>query len=99
MTVVAQVLVFAGVGVVLLSAAGVVRARDLFTRLHLLSPVTTLGAPLIGAGLVLANGWHLGSGAIVAVVVLLAVTGPVLQSATARVEARRRGLTDEELPS
>ncbi|QRP49557.1 monovalent cation/H(+) antiporter subunit G [Amycolatopsis sp. FDAARGOS 1241] len=99
MTVAAQVLVFAGVAVVLLSAVGMLRARDLFTRLHLLSPVTTLGAPLIGAGLVLTNGWHLGSGAIVAVVVLLAVTGPVLQAATARLEANRRELTDEDLPS
>jgi multicomponent Na+:H+ antiporter subunit G len=99
MTVVAQVLVFAGVLVVLASAAGMLRAKDLMTRLHLLSPVTTLGAPLIGAGLVLVNGVHLGSGAIVVTVVLLAVTGPILQTAAARLEARRRGALDEDLPA
>jgi multicomponent Na+:H+ antiporter subunit G len=98
-TVAAQILVFAGVGVVVLSAAGLLRARALLTRLHLLSPATTLGAPLIGAGLVLVNGWHLGSGAIVATVVLLVVTGPVTQAATARLEAARRDLVDRDLPS
>ncbi|MYW94186.1 monovalent cation/H(+) antiporter subunit G [Amycolatopsis rubida] len=99
MTVVAQVLVFAGVFAVLVSAVGMLRAKDLLARLHLLSPVTTLGAPLIGAGLVLVNGAHLGSGAIVVTVVLLVVTGPILQTATARLEARRRGDIDEDLPA
>jgi multicomponent Na+:H+ antiporter subunit G len=99
MTLAAQILVFAGVAVVLVSAAGMLRARDLLTRLHLLSPVTTLGAPLIGIGLVLVNGVHLGSGAIVVTVVLLAVTGPILQAANARLEARRRGAIDEDLPA
>jgi multicomponent Na+:H+ antiporter subunit G len=98
-TLVAQVLVFAGVAVVLASAAGMLRARTLLTRLHLLSPVTTIGAPLVGVGLALANGWNLGSGAILLTVVLLAVTGPVLQSATGRAQARREGAIDEDLPS
>ncbi|WP_406634282.1 cation:proton antiporter [Amycolatopsis sp. WGS_07] len=99
MTVAAQILVFAGVFVVLASAVGLLRAKDLLTRLHLLAPATTLGAPLIGAGLVLVNGVQLSSGVIVATVVLLAVTGPILQSATARLEARRRGEIDEDLPA
>ncbi|ATY13099.1 hypothetical protein CU254_23655 [Amycolatopsis sp. AA4] len=99
MTIAAQILVFAGVFVVLASAAGLLRAKDLLTRLHFLSPATTLGAPLVGIGLVLVNGVHLGSGAILATVVLLALTGPILQSATARLEARHRGEIDEDLPS
>ncbi|VVJ25186.1 Uncharacterised protein [Amycolatopsis camponoti] len=99
MTVAAQVLVFAGVAVVVLSALAMLRARTLLTRLHLLAPVTTLGGPLVGLGLALANGWTLGSGAILLTVVLLAVTGPVLQSAAGRVEAQRQGAIDEDLPS
>jgi multicomponent Na+:H+ antiporter subunit G len=99
MTVIADLFVFAGVAVVLASAAGMLRARGLLARLHLLSPVTTVGAPLIGTGLALANGWNLGSGAILLTVLLLAVTGPVLQSATGRIEAQRQGAIDEELPS
>ncbi|WP_116204706.1 cation:proton antiporter [Amycolatopsis circi] len=99
MTLAAQILVFAGVFIVLASAVGLVRAKDLLTRLHLLAPATTLGAPLIGIGLVLVNGVQLGSGAILATVVLLAVTSPILQAATARLEARRRGEIDEDLPA
>ena len=99
MTVVAQVLVFAGVAVVVVSALAMLRARTLLNRLHLLAPVTTLGAPLVGTGLALDTGWNLGSGAILLTVVLLAVTGPVLQSAAGRVEAQRRGAIDEDLPS
>ncbi|HVV14554.1 monovalent cation/H(+) antiporter subunit G [Amycolatopsis sp.] len=93
------VLVYVGVAVVLASAAGMLRSRALLTRLHLLSPAGTFGAPLIGAGLAIGNGWHLGTAAIVLTVVLLAVTGPVLQSATARLVANSEGLLDEELPS
>ncbi|WP_372665373.1 monovalent cation/H(+) antiporter subunit G [Amycolatopsis kentuckyensis] len=99
MTVVAQVLVFAGVAVVVVCALAMLRAQTLLNRLHLLAPVTTLGAPLVGGGLALATGWNLGSGAILLTVVLLAVTGPVLQSAAGRVEAQRRGEIDEDLPS
>ncbi|KAA9150309.1 monovalent cation/H(+) antiporter subunit G [Amycolatopsis acidicola] len=93
------VLVYAGVAVVLLAAAGMLRARALLTRLHLLSPASTVGAPLIGVGLAGENGWHLGTAAILLTVLLLAVTGPVLQSAAARLAANSEGLLDEELPS
>ena len=99
MNVAAAVLVFAGVAVVVVSALAMLRARTLLNRLHLLAPVTTLGAPLIGVGLALATGWNLTSGAILLTVVLLAVTSPVLQSATGRVEAQRQGVIDEDLPS
>ncbi len=99
MTVLAQMLVFIGVAVVFAATATILRARRVLTRLHLLSLVTTIGAPLIGAGLIVVNGATLGSGAILATVALLAVTGPILQSAIARLEARRRGATDEDLPS
>ncbi|MCR6482029.1 monovalent cation/H(+) antiporter subunit G [Amycolatopsis sp. OK19-0408] len=96
---IAHVLVFAGVAVVVLSAVTMLRARTLLNRLHLLAPVTTLGAPLVGIGLALANGWNLGSAAILLTVVLLAATGPVLQSGLGRVEAERQGVIDEDLPS
>jgi multicomponent Na+:H+ antiporter subunit G len=99
MTIAMLVLVFAGTAVVLASAAGALRARPVLTRLHLLSPSNTLGAPLIGVGLALGNGWHLGTAAILVTVVLLAVTGPVLQSALGRLVANAEGVLDEELPS
>jgi multicomponent Na+:H+ antiporter subunit G len=83
----AAVPLFAGVLVVIAAAIGMVRARDLVSRLHFLTPVTTLGGPLIGLGLIIANGINLGSAVTALTVVLLAVTGPVLQSATARLKA------------
>lgn len=94
-----MVLVYLGTAVVLASAAGMLRARALLTRLHLLSPASTVGAPLIGIGLAVGNGMHLGTVAILATVLLVAVTGPVLQSATARLVANGEGVLDEELPS
>lgn len=96
---IAHVLVFAGVAVVVAASIAMLRADGLLNRLHLLAPVTTVGAPLVGAGLAVANGWTLGSGAILLTVALLAVTGPVLSSAAGRIEARRRGVVDEDLPS
>lgn len=99
MSVVMLVLVFAGTAVVLASAAGALRARPVLTRLHLLSPSNTLGAPLIGAGLAFGNGWHLGTAAIVVTVVLLAVSCPVLSAALGRLVANADGRLDEELPS
>jgi multicomponent Na+:H+ antiporter subunit G len=99
MTVLAHVLVFAGTAVVVVAAVTMLRAHTLLDRLHLLAPVTTLGAPLVGIGLALANGWNLRSGAILLTVALLAVSGPVLQSATGRIQAQRQGVLDEDLPS
>ncbi|HKN56291.1 MAG TPA: monovalent cation/H(+) antiporter subunit G [Amycolatopsis sp.] len=89
MNVFAAVPVFAGVAVVIAAAVAMLRARDLLSRLHFLTPATTLGGPLIGLGLVVANGWNLGSATIALTVVLLALTGPVLQSATAHLKVEQ----------
>lgn len=57
---------------------------SVYDRLHLLAPVTSLAGPLIGAALVLKNGWALASGQIILIVVLLAVSGPAAGVAAAR---------------
>jgi multicomponent Na+:H+ antiporter subunit G len=87
---VAAVLAFAGVAVVLIAVAGLLRARGTLARLHFLTPVTTLGGPLIGLGLVIEIGWNITSGMVALTVVLLAVIGPVQQSATARLVREHR---------
>ena len=87
---VAAVLTFAGAAVVPLAAYGALRARGPLARLHFLSPVTTIAGPLIGLGLIVEVGWNLASAQIAVTVALLAVTGPVLQTATARLERDRR---------
>lgn len=67
-------------------------------RLHLVSPATSLGAPLVGLGLALENGWRLASGEVLLIAALLAFTGPALVAATGRIMAEREGLLGEEEP-
>jgi multicomponent Na+:H+ antiporter subunit G len=93
------ILTFTGVAVVGASALGAMLARTPLSRLHFLTPITSLAAPLIGAGLVAANGWNLGSAAVVVIVVLLGVTGPVVQSATGRLYGQRERLLTKESSS
>lgn len=78
-------LLVSGVAVVVISCVAMLVLRTVYDRLHLLAPVTSLGGPLIGASLVLQNGWGLTSGQIIVVVVLLALSGPAAGVATARV--------------
>lgn len=75
----------AGALVVLLSTLGALRARTLVVRLHYLTPITSVAGPLFAIALVAANGWSLSSGLVVLVVALLALTGPLLGAATARI--------------
>jgi multicomponent Na+:H+ antiporter subunit G len=78
-------LVGAGVAVVVAAALTMLlRARTTLARLHFLAPVTSVGAVLIGAGLAVANGWGLTTATVLLTVMLLAVTGPVLGAAMAR---------------
>ncbi|WP_225830048.1 monovalent cation/H(+) antiporter subunit G [Streptomyces sp. NK08204] len=85
-----------GTVVVVASALAALGMRHSFTRLHFLTPATSLGAPLIGAGLVLENGWGLTAGLDILIVALLALSAPVLEAATARVMAQRAGLIGED---
>jgi monovalent cation/proton antiporter MnhG/PhaG subunit len=89
MTVVAGVLIWSGVLVVVLSALAALALPPVHARLHALSPVTSLGGPLIGIGLALANGFSLTTATVLLIVILLGVTGPVLVVAMARVAAER----------
>lgn len=90
MNVFAAVLTFAGVAVVPVASIGLLRARGTLARLHFLAPVTTLAGPLIGLGLMIEIGWNLTSLLVALTVVLLAITGPVLQTATARLARDRQ---------
>jgi multicomponent Na+:H+ antiporter subunit G len=95
--VVVDVLLVAGVAVTVAASLAMLLVRRASDRIHLLAPTTSLGAPLVGAALVVENGLTLTSGQIGLVVVLLAVTGPVVASATgrARVERHRAGVEED----
>jgi multicomponent Na+:H+ antiporter subunit G len=64
-------------------------------RLHFITPVTSIGAPLIGLGLCLQSGLGLTTASIVLAVILLMASGPVLTAAIGRVA----GQLDGELPA
>ncbi|MCU7726266.1 monovalent cation/H(+) antiporter subunit G [Actinoplanes sp. KI2] len=76
------VLIAAGVLVCLLSAAGALRARTVLDRLHLLTPVTSVGTPLIAIGLAVHAGWHLATALLLLCAAVMLPAGPVLASAT-----------------
>lgn len=81
---------------VALSGVGLVRAADTVGRLHFLTPVTSIAAPLVGVAYLVDEGVGLASGLVLLTVALLAVTGPPLGSAIARVTAQERELLPEE---
>lgn len=95
---VGAVLAVAGVAVCVVAAAGALAPRDVLDRLHFLSPVTSIGVPLVGAGVAVDTGWRVTSLLIVVTVVVVAVSGPVMAAATGRAEAERRGLVRAESP-
>jgi monovalent cation/proton antiporter MnhG/PhaG subunit len=98
MNVLELVLLWAGIAIVVASCLGGLAMPRVYNRLHYLSPMTSIGAPLIGLGLAIANGWSLTMAQDVFIVFLLAVSGPVLEAATGRAAAQREGLIGQESP-
>lgn len=98
MTVVSDAFVAAGTAVIVASALAALFARDPFVRLHLATPMTSLGGPLIAAGLCIANGVGLTTASIALPTGLLFLAGPMLSAAIARTLAQRRGEIPAESP-
>jgi multisubunit Na+/H+ antiporter MnhG subunit len=91
-------LLAAGVSVIVTSAVGAFTSRDAVTRLHYVTPITSMGGPLIGLSLAVQDGWGLETAQILFIVFLLAISGPVLEAATGRMIAQREGLVRPESP-
>lgn len=91
-------LVTAGVVLVVAAAVLTVSAPGAFARLHLLTVVTSLGAPLVGLGVTALDGGGLAGGQTLLIVAVLALTGPVLGSAIARATAQREGRIRRDPP-
>ncbi|OBK43825.1 monovalent cation/H(+) antiporter subunit G [Mycobacterium sp. 1081908.1] len=96
---VAWAVVFAGIAVVSLSAVVAVALPGVFNRLHLLTVTTSLGAPIIGVGLMILRGWTEASAMIAAITALIVLSAPVISVATARLAAQLGNLLDEDAPS
>jgi multicomponent Na+:H+ antiporter subunit G len=94
----AYVLLYSGVAVIVASSWAALWLRGALVRLHFLSPVTSIGAPLIGLSLLVARGWGLATGLILLTVALVSASGPAIAIATARVIAQREGIARSESP-
>lgn len=97
---VALVLVSLGCTVIAAASVGAVAVRgDVFVRLHFVTPVTSLGAPLVCVGLSVESGQPWVIAELLLIGLLLFAAGPVLESATARAAAQARGIEGEEQPA
>lgn len=91
-------LLSAGTAVVAAGGVGALVARNAYHRLHFAAVMTSLGAPLVAAGLCLQQGAGLVRASIVLPVAVLFLTGPVLGSAVGRLLAQREGRISPESP-
>lgn len=96
--VVSRALLVAGVAVTVASACAALSMKNVVNRIHFLTPITSLGGPLVGLALAVENGWGLETAQILFIVFLLALAGPALAAATGRLAAQREGLIEREAP-
>lgn len=92
-------LLAAGVAMCLVSTLGMLAVPDPMTRLHLLTPVTSVGVPLIAVAIVVDTGLSRSAVKVLLIAMLVALAGPALSSATGRVIGQRAGLLPPEEPS
>lgn len=93
-----DVLVGLGTGLVVLASVAALRTRSVYRRLHCLTVVTSAANPLIGLGAIVADGPGLAGASVLLVVVLLALTGPILNAAAGRLNAQRDEIIEVEIP-
>ncbi|MCH7616024.1 MAG: monovalent cation/H(+) antiporter subunit G [Nitrospinae bacterium] len=91
MSLIAIVLILAGLFFLIVAAIGMLRLPDVFTRSHALSLTDSLGAFLVLAGLAIYQGFSLNLLKILVVLALLYLLNPVISHATIRA-ALRSGL-------
>ena len=93
-----RALLAAGVFVIVASALSMLAFKRILDRLHLITPITSLGAPLIGLAIAIENGWGLTTAQVLLIVFFMALAGPVLEAATGRMSAQREGVVESEAP-
>lgn len=92
----ALALVALGTAVVVASCLGAMAVRTgVYDRMHFVTPITSLGAPLVAIGLSVQDGLGLTTASLLLVAALLFIAGPVLEAATGRMIAQ----LEDRLPS
>ncbi len=88
MSIVGTVLMSAGIALMAITAIGLVRLPDFFSRVHAVSKSETLGIALVLLGLILHDGATLVSLKLVFIVVFVAIANPVAAHVLTRAAVR-----------
>jgi multicomponent Na+:H+ antiporter subunit G len=92
-------LVALGTAVIVLAAVGAaVMPGGVFNRLHFLTPMTSVGLPLVAVGLCLDSGEPSTVAELLFIALLVGTSGPVLESATGRAAAHTQNRLPGEGP-
>jgi multicomponent Na+:H+ antiporter subunit G len=97
-TLAADVLLAVSLLIIVLAMVGAVTFRTTFGKLHFVTPVTTVGAPLFCAALVLDSTWSIATGLEILITALVMVSGPILEAAIGRAAAQQRQVLEPEGP-
>jgi multicomponent Na+:H+ antiporter subunit G len=95
---IALALLWLGVGLIVLAAVGMLLLPDFYERVHGLAVASSLGTPLIGIALFIANGTGRETAKLIVIVALIVGGGPVVTMATARSAAQQEGRVRREAP-
>ncbi|HLI55210.1 MAG TPA: monovalent cation/H(+) antiporter subunit G [Acidimicrobiales bacterium] len=96
---VALALVSLGTAVTVASCLGAVAMRSsVYDRMHFITPITSLGCPLVAVGLSVEQGLGLTTASILLVGALLFMAGPVLEAAVGRAIGQVEGRVDPSSP-
>ena len=87
-TVIAIVLIVAGVFFLMVSALGLLRLPDFYARTHAVGKSETLGSILVLSGLAVYNGWELGTVKILLILFFVLIANPTATHAIARAALR-----------
>lgn len=69
-----------------------------FDRAHFITPVTSLGCPLVAVGLCVEQGWGLTAASLLLIAGLLFMAGPPLEAATGRLLGQVEGKIPSSSP-
>ena len=90
-TIIAMVLIVAGVFFLTVSSLGLLRLPDFYARTHAVGKSETLGSILVLSGLAVYNGWELNTVKLVFILLFVLIANPTATHAIARA-ALRTGL-------
>lgn len=96
---IALALVALGTAVTVAACVSALAMRSsVFDRMHFLTPITSLGCPLVAVGLCVEQGWGLTAASYLLIAGLLLFSGPFLEAAMGRTLGQVEGKVPESSP-